>query len=43
MATLVRDGGERLRKVQTGYVRNYALGMAAGAVVLFAFVVIRAA
>jgi NADH-quinone oxidoreductase subunit L len=43
VATLVRDSGDRLRKVQTGFVRNYALGVAAGAVVIFAFVVIRTA
>jgi NADH-quinone oxidoreductase subunit L len=43
VATLVRTGGDRLRKVQTGFVRNYALGVAAGAVALFAFVVIRTA
>jgi NADH-quinone oxidoreductase subunit L len=43
VATLVRAGGDRLRKVQTGFVRNYALGVAAGAVALFAFVVIRTA
>ena len=28
----VRRGGDALRKVQTGYVRNYALGIAAGTV-----------
>ena len=31
---LVREGGSRLRVTQTGYVRNYALGIAVGAVVL---------
>ena len=30
VAVLVRDAGGRLRKVQTGYVRNYALGLVAG-------------
>jgi NADH-quinone oxidoreductase subunit L len=34
VATLVRGGAARLRKVQTGYVRNYALGMAVGAFIL---------
>jgi NADH-quinone oxidoreductase subunit L len=43
VATLVRDTGDRVRRIQTGFVRNYALGVAAGAVVLFAFVVFRTA
>jgi NADH-quinone oxidoreductase subunit L len=34
VATLVRGTGGRLRKLQTGYVRNYALGITAGAVLL---------
>jgi NADH-quinone oxidoreductase subunit L len=34
VGTLVREGASRLRKVQTGYVRNYALGMAVGAFIL---------
>ena len=42
VATLVRDGGGRLRKLQTGYVRNYALGIAAGTVAILAYVVVRA-
>ncbi|MCI3948674.1 MAG: nuoL [Acidimicrobiales bacterium] len=42
VGTLVRAGGSRLRAVQTGYVRNYALGMAAGAVLLLAFFLTRA-
>jgi len=42
VAALVRGGGNRLRTVQTGYVRNYALGVAAGAVALLGFVVARA-
>ena len=36
VATLVRTGGGQLRRLQTGYVRNYALGIAAGAAVLLA-------
>ena len=32
----VQGGGSRLRVVQTGYVRNYALGIAVGAVLLLA-------
>ena len=42
MAWLVRHGGGRLRRLQTGYVRNYALGVAGGAAVLLLYVVVRA-
>ncbi|MDP9404086.1 MAG: NADH-quinone oxidoreductase subunit L [Actinomycetota bacterium] len=42
VASLVRAGGGQLRKVQTGYVRNYALGVAFGATVLLGLVVMRA-
>ncbi|MDQ4133179.1 MAG: NADH-quinone oxidoreductase subunit L [Actinomycetota bacterium] len=42
IGTLVRAGGARLRSVQTGYVRNYALVVASGAVLLLAYVVVRA-
>jgi len=38
VATLVRATGERLRKVQTGYVRNYALGVVAGTVAVLGWV-----
>ncbi|HVM08089.1 MAG TPA: NADH-quinone oxidoreductase subunit L [Acidimicrobiales bacterium] len=41
VATLVRGGGDQLRKVQTGYVRNYAVGIAAGVVVLLAYTLVR--
>ncbi|MGI9118769.1 MAG: NADH-quinone oxidoreductase subunit L [Acidimicrobiales bacterium] len=41
VATLVRAGGSRLRVVQTGYVRNYALAMAGGAVLLLGFFLLR--
>ena len=41
VATLVRSTGDRLRRVQTGYVRNYALGVVLGAVCVLAWVVIR--
>jgi NADH-quinone oxidoreductase subunit L len=41
VATLVRSGGQRLRVVQTGLVRSYALGLAAGAVLLLAFFLTR--
>jgi len=34
--------GSRVRRLQTGYLRNYALGLAAGVVVLVAFVLYRA-
>ena len=37
---LVQSGGTQLRKLQTGYVRNYALGIAAGVVVLFAYMLV---
>ena len=34
VGSLVRLGASKLRLAQTGYVRNYALGLAVGAVVL---------
>ncbi|MBV8303178.1 MAG: NADH-quinone oxidoreductase subunit L [Acidimicrobiia bacterium] len=43
VATLVRDTGSTVRRVQTGFVRNYALAVACGAVALFAFIVYRTA
>ena len=39
---VVRAGGGVLRKVQTGYVRNYALGVAFGATLLLGWVMVRA-
>jgi NADH-quinone oxidoreductase subunit L len=42
VATVVRVGGERLRRIQSGYVRSYALGIVAGLVVLAAYVLSRA-
>ena len=42
VAALVRGGGSRLRTVQSGFVRNYALGVAAGAVAILGYVVARA-
>ncbi|CAN5494114.1 NADH-quinone oxidoreductase subunit L [soil metagenome] len=42
VGALVRGAGGRLRVVQTGYVRTYALGMAAGAVGLLGFFLARA-
>jgi NADH-quinone oxidoreductase subunit L len=43
VGALVRDGGSQLRKLQTGYVRNYALGIAAGTVAILGYVMFRAA
>ncbi|HEV3353589.1 MAG TPA: NADH-quinone oxidoreductase subunit L [Acidimicrobiales bacterium] len=43
VATLVRDTGSTVRRVQTGFVRNYALAVSAGAVALLAFVIFRTA
>jgi NADH-quinone oxidoreductase subunit L len=42
VATLVRESGGRLRRVQTGLVRNYALGVVVGAVALLVFLAVRA-
>jgi NADH-quinone oxidoreductase subunit L len=42
VGALVRMGGAQLRRAQTGYVRNYAIGVAAGAVLLLGFVISRA-
>jgi NADH-quinone oxidoreductase subunit L len=42
VAVGVRYGGSQLRRLQTGYVRNYALGIAAGAAILLGYVVVRA-
>jgi NADH-quinone oxidoreductase subunit L len=41
-AWLVRATARRLRTVQTGYVRNYALGLTAGLVLILAYVLTRA-
>ncbi len=40
-AGLVRRAGGQLRKVQSGYVRNYALGVMAGLVIVLAYVLSR--
>lgn len=42
VAWIVRHGGGRLRRLQTGYVRNYALGVAGGAAILLLYVALRA-
>jgi hypothetical protein len=42
VAVAVREGGGQLRRLQTGYVRTYALGVAAGTVGLLAWFLVRA-
>jgi NADH-quinone oxidoreductase subunit L len=42
IGVLVREGGTRLRAVQTGYVRSYALAIAAGSVLLLGWFITRA-
>jgi NADH-quinone oxidoreductase subunit L len=42
-AGLMAASGRRLRRLQTGYVRNYALGLMGGLVLILAYVVVRAA
>ena len=42
VATLVRATGDRLRRIQTGFVRNYALAIAVGAVGILAWMLTRA-
>jgi NADH-quinone oxidoreductase subunit L len=42
VATVVREGSARGRTLQTGYVRSYALALAAGAVVLTALILTKA-
>jgi NADH-quinone oxidoreductase subunit L len=41
VGAVISRGGSSLRRVQTGYVRTYALGVAAGAVLIIAFVLTR--
>jgi NADH-quinone oxidoreductase subunit L len=41
IAASVGRGGEVVRKTQTGYVRNYALGITAGTVALIAYFLVR--
>ena len=43
VATASRAGGGAVRRLQTGYVRNYALGIAAGTVLILAFMLARVA
>jgi NADH-quinone oxidoreductase subunit L len=42
VARLAAQTGRQLRRLQTGYVRNYALGIGIGAAVILAFVALRA-
>jgi NADH-quinone oxidoreductase subunit L len=42
IATLARQSGQGLRRVQTGLVRNYALAIVGGAVVLLVYIGTRA-
>jgi NADH-quinone oxidoreductase subunit L len=41
VATLVRKSGALIRRTQTGYVRNYVVGIALGTVLVLAFVLTR--
>jgi NADH-quinone oxidoreductase subunit L len=41
VATLTALAGRNLRKLQSGYVRNYALGVAGGAAVILLYVALR--
>jgi NADH-quinone oxidoreductase subunit L len=41
VGSLVRGTAQRVRRVQSGYVRNYALGIAGGAVLVLAFMLLR--
>ena len=41
VATLVREGSGRLRVTQTGYVRNYALGIGIGLAAILTYVAAR--
>jgi NADH-quinone oxidoreductase subunit L len=39
VATMVRGAGDRIRRVQTGVVGNYALSLLLGAVILVGFLI----
>jgi NADH-quinone oxidoreductase subunit L len=43
VAAIVRNSGGQLRRLQTGYVRNYALAISAGGALLLGWVVFRVA
>jgi hypothetical protein len=42
VAHLAAGTGRQLRRIQTGYVRNYALGIGVGAVAILFYVSLRA-
>jgi NADH-quinone oxidoreductase subunit L len=42
VAVAVRQGGSQLRRLQTGFVRNYALGIAAGTALVLGWFLVRA-
>ena len=42
VGAIVRGSGDRIRRLQTGYVRNYALGVAVGAILLVGALMSRA-
>ena len=41
VARLTAQTGRQLRRLQTGYVRNYALGIGIGAAIILAYVATR--
>ena len=41
LGNVVRLAGGQIRKLQTGYVRNYALGIAGGMALVLAYAIIR--
>ena len=41
VASLLGQGSEGIRRLQTGYVRNYALGVVLGVVAIFAYLILR--
>jgi NADH-quinone oxidoreductase subunit L len=40
-ATVVKRAGDRLRKVETGYVQEYAFGIIVGAIIVVGYLVVR--
>jgi NADH-quinone oxidoreductase subunit L len=42
VGTVITSTGRQLRRVQSGYVRNYALGLAGGLAIILAYVAARA-
>ena len=41
LGSVVRGAGTKVRPLQSGYVRNYALGLAVGAIVIVGFFVVQ--